>query len=162
MRERGGVNLKLRSAPLDGDDGAALLASFASEIADLYPGWTPSSGPSADPAEFVPPDGLFVIAYDGELAVGCGSYKRIAPSFAEIKRLFVVPEYRRGSVAQQILDHLERAARDAGFGTVRLDTGNRQPAAVGLFTTNGYRPIDDYNGNPFASYWFEKPLNAGG
>lgn len=152
------MNLELRPAWLDGDDGGDLLAAFAREIADLYPGWTPSSGPSADPTEFVPPDGLFVIAYDGELAVGCGGYKRIEPSFAEIKRLFVVPEYRRGSVARQILDHLECAARDAGFGTVRLDTGNRQSAAVSLFTSNGYRPIDDYNGNPFASYWFEKRL----
>jgi GNAT superfamily N-acetyltransferase len=158
VRERGGVDLKLRPAALDSDDGAALLRSFENEIADLYPGWTPASGPSADPGEFVPPDGLFVIAYDQTTAVGCGGFKRIDPSFAEIKRLIVEPEHRRGAVARRILDHLEGAARDAGFNAVRLDTGSRQPAALELFASSGYRPIEDYNNNPFASYWFEKPL----
>ena len=41
---------------------------------------------------------------------------------------------------------------------MRLDTGNQQPEALALFRSTGYREIDDYNANPFASYWFEKPL----
>jgi hypothetical protein len=39
-----------------------------------------------------------------------------------------------------------------------MDTGARQPASVALFRSTGYQPIDDYNGNPVAAYWFEKRL----
>jgi hypothetical protein len=29
---------------------------------------------------------------------------------------------------------------------------------VALFTSTGYEPIADYNGNTVAAYWFEKRL----
>ncbi len=59
-----------------------------------------------------------------------------------------------------MLGRLEREARTAGCAAVRLDTGSEQPQAVGLFAAAGYREIPDYNGNPVASLWFEKPLRG--
>ena len=149
---------EIRAEPLDGADATMLVAAFTDEIVERYPTWTPASGPSAHPTEFIPPDGLFVVAYRNEAPVGCGGFKRIEQQRAEIKRLYVGPDGRRDGLARRILDHLESAAREAGFIAVRLDTGNQQPEALALFRSTGYREIDDYNANPFASYWFEKPL----
>ena len=149
---------EIRAAPLDGADATMLVAAFTDEIVDRYPTWTPASGPSAHPTEFIPPDGLFVVAYREGAPVGCGGFKRIEQQRAEIKRLYVGPRGRRGGMARRILEHLETAAREAGFIAVRLDTGNQQPEALALFRSTGYREIDDYNANPFASYWFEKQL----
>jgi GNAT superfamily N-acetyltransferase len=149
---------EIRAAPLDGVDATTLLAAFTEDIVDRYPTWTPASGPSAHPSEFVPPEGLFVVAYRDQAPVGCGGFKRIEDQRAEIKRLYVGRAGRRGGLARRILEHLETAAREAGFVAVRLDTGNQQPEALALFRSTGYQEIADYNQNPFASYWFEKPL----
>jgi GNAT superfamily N-acetyltransferase len=150
--------VRIEAVPLDGPDGARLIAEFVAEISSRYPGWTPSAGPSAEPHEFVPPAGRFVVASIDGLPVGCGGYTRIGDHAAEIKRVYVRPDGRGGGVARAMLEHLESAARDAGYAFVRLDTGDQQPDALALFDSGGYTRIADYNGNEFASYWFEKRL----
>jgi GNAT superfamily N-acetyltransferase len=70
----------------------------------------------------------------------------------------VVPDARGAGVARARISGLEAAARDAGYDTIRLDTGAKQPASVALFTASGYEQISDYNGNPVAAYWFEKRI----
>ena len=148
----------LRQERLDGPSGEALLAAFMAEIVPLYPGWTPDTGPSATADELSPPTGLFLVAYVDDEPVGCGGIKRLSDEAAELKRLYVAPTVRKQSVARALVAALEDAARDAGYQVVRLDTGAEQPAAVRLFRSAGYIEIDDYNANPFASYWFEKLL----
>jgi hypothetical protein len=39
-----------------------------------------------------------------------------------------------------------------------MDTGPRQPHAQAFYEREGYRPIGNFNGNPAASWWGEKPL----
>jgi GNAT superfamily N-acetyltransferase len=128
------------------------------EVVPLYPGWTPDAGPSATADELSPPEGAFLVAYVEDEPVGCGGIKRLSDEAAELKRLYVAPKVRNQSVARALLAALEDAARHAGYQVVRLDTGAEQPAAVQLFRSAGYIEIDDYNANPFASYWFEKVL----
>jgi len=142
----------------DGPDGSSLLAEFVGEIASRYPGWSPASRPSAEPHEFVPPDGCFVVASVDGRAVGCGGFKRIGDDVAEIKRVFVRPDARGQGVARSMVEHLESAARDARYAMVRLDTGDQQPEALSMFRALGYSEIADYNDNPYAAYWFQKPL----
>jgi GNAT superfamily N-acetyltransferase len=152
------VDVVLRDEPLDGAAASALLAAFSSEIASLYPGWHPGVGPSADPSEFVPPAGAFVVAYADGRPVGCGGFKRIDEQHGEIKRLYVAPGARQSGIARLLLSGLEERAREAGYAAVRLDTGARQPQALALFRSAGYADIADYNGNEFASHWLEKSL----
>jgi GNAT superfamily N-acetyltransferase len=71
--------------------------------------------------------------------------------------MYVVPEYRGAGVAKRILDALEQLARERGFEAVRLDTQERLGQANRLCRVAGYREIEDYNGNPSANRWFEKP-----
>jgi ribosomal protein S18 acetylase RimI-like enzyme len=63
---------------------------------------------------------------------------------------------RGTGVAQQVLARLEAAAAEMGCTIVRLDTGDKQPAALALYRGAGYRVIDDYNANPYARHWLEK------
>jgi GNAT superfamily N-acetyltransferase len=153
------LDVVLRDEPLDGAAATDLLAAFASEIASLYPGWHTGVGPSADPDEFVPPSGAFVVACADGRAVGCGGVKQIDEQHGEIKRLYVAPELRKSGIARLILAGLEQRARESGYAAVRLDTGARQPEALALFRSTGYNDIADYNGNEFASHWLEKFLH---
>ena len=63
-----------------------------------------------------------------------------------------------GGAARRLLAALEEAARKAGLSRVRLDTNAQQPEAVALYHAAGYAEIDDYNGSPTATHWFEKRL----
>jgi GNAT superfamily N-acetyltransferase len=150
--------MELREEPLDGPAAQGLLAAFFDEIVPRYPGFHAGVGPTAEPEEFRAPSGTFVVAFEGQTPVGCGGAKRLDDDAAEVKRLYVVPDARRTGLARRILGHLEGFARDAGYGVVRLDTGNQQPEALALFRAAGYREIGDYNANPYASFWFEKAL----
>ena len=72
--------------------------------------------------------------------------------------MFVVARARGGGVGRRLLAELEAECRRLGYGRVRLDTGPEQPAARALYEGAGYRPIPDYNANPYAAHWFEKRL----
>lgn len=85
-----------------------------------------------------------VLAYDGETAVGCGAFKKWDDHTAEIKRMFVLDDYRGKGVATQILASLEAWAKTAGFTQTILETGKRQEDAVALYLKNKYTIIPGY------------------
>ena len=151
--------MDIRSEPSDSPAALTLLAGFEADIARLYPGWTPTVGPTATPDDFRPPHGNFLVAYMDGHPVACGGLKRLDSETVEVKRLFVQPDARGNGLSRTMLKALERAAHEAGYLVVRLDTGRNQPEALKLFKTAGYQAIPDYNENPWASYWFEKRLS---
>jgi pimeloyl-ACP methyl ester carboxylesterase/ribosomal protein S18 acetylase RimI-like enzyme len=150
--------IRIAEEPYDGPVGQLLVHDYVAEIRAMYPDWTPDVPPRLTPEDVEPPTGRWLVAYrDGE-PVGCAALKRLDPTTAEIKRVYVAPEARGLGVARALLARLERIARDVGYTTLRMDTGARQPASVALFSKVGYDQIADYNGNPVAAYWFEKRL----
>jgi GNAT superfamily N-acetyltransferase len=149
---------EFRREPLDSSAARSLLEAFRREVVEFYPSWSPAVGPTAEPQEFEPPAGAFLIVYAEGGAVGCGGFKRLDVETAEIKRMYVSPSVRGRGLGRRILEHLENGARTAGYASIRLDTGDRLPAALELYRSAGYHQIPDYNGNPSASHWFEKSL----
>lgn len=85
-----------------------------------------------------------VIAFEDEKAVGCGAFKEYAPEVAEIKRMFVREESRGRGVAGKILAELERWAKELDFSECILETGLKQPEAIGLYQKSGYEIIPNY------------------
>ena len=152
------LEIQVREERFDTPVSTALVADYVSEIRSMYPKWSPNVPPRMTGQDVEPPTGRWLLAYRHGRAVGCAGLKRIDEQTAEIKRIYVVPGARGTGVSRALLEHLERAARDAGYQAVRLDTGAKQPASVALFSSSGYQPIADYNGNPVAAYWFEKRL----
>jgi GNAT superfamily N-acetyltransferase len=147
-----------RREPLDSRAGRLLLAAFHREVVAIYPFWSPAVGPTAEPQEFQPPSGAFLVVYADDEPIGCGGFKRLDTQTAEIKRMYVAPEARNRGLGKRILERLEAGARTAGYMFVRLDTGDKQPEALRLYRSAGYREIPDYNGNQKATFWGEKQL----
>jgi GNAT superfamily N-acetyltransferase len=138
--------------------GQGLLDGFRRELVKRYGHFDEAASPSATPADFAPPSGRFLVVYVDGLAVACGGVKRLDASTGEVKRMFVAPAARGRGVSRILLTALEDAARELGYSRMRLDTGREQHEAQGLYPTAGYAEIPDYNGNPYASVWFEKTL----
>ncbi len=63
---------------------------------------------------------------------------------AEIKRMFVLPEWRGRGVAKTILHELEIWAASEGYQEAVLETGNGQPEAVSLYGRCGYGIISNF------------------
>ena len=114
--------------------------------------------PKAGAAELSPPGGAFTVGYRDGVAVCCGGVKRLDDERCEIKKMYVVPELRGQGVARALLHELEDIARRLGYPIARLDTGPKQRNAQGLYEDEGYAAIPDFNGNPVAVFWGEKPL----
>lgn len=160
MAERDRIGLEFRDADVDHGPGAVLAQAMREEIAVLYDGLELDGEemPRAGPAELSPPAGAFLVGWLGSRAVCCGGVKRLDRWACEIKRMYVVPEERGRGVARALLHALEQRARELGYTIARLDTGPRQPGALGLYVSEGYRAVADFNANPVASFWGEKPL----
>jgi GNAT superfamily N-acetyltransferase len=152
-------DIEIRALPADDPVPAAMLAAFEAELAELYGGFDPVAGPSATPADFAAPGGVFLVIYEAGDAIACGGVKRWSDDTGEIKRMFVVPAARGRGVARRLLGALEDAARELGYTRIQLDTGSLQHHAQALYPSAGYTSIPDYNANPYASFWFEKPLD---
>ena len=135
-----------------------LLAAMVAEMNELYGDIEGPNVPSATPADFAAPYGIFLVGYDDAEPVCAGGLKRLDEQAAEIKRMYVAPAARRRGVARALLDALEDAARARGYAVVRLDTGARQPHAMTLYRSAGYVDIGNFNANPLAAYWGEKRL----
>ena len=140
-------------------EAAELIRLLSAELARRYDFNEDGSG------NFKPEDVLvaragFVIGWAAGVAAACGAFRPMESEVAEIKRMFVLPEYRGRGYSKAILADLERRARECGYTTVRLETGDRQPEAIGLYRRAGYRPIPNFGiyGDVESSLCFEKRL----
>ncbi|MGW2815516.1 GNAT family N-acetyltransferase [Streptomyces sp. NPDC001415] len=105
-----------------------------------------------DAAMFLPPRGLYLIAYDSEgHPVATGGWRsqeaneeNYRDGDAELKRMYVVPEARGLGLARRILAALEADARAAGRTRMVLETGIKQPEAITLYASTGYEPCEKF------------------
>ena len=151
-------DLRIAAAPADAPPGSELLDAMLAEMTPLYGRIDVPGAPTATPREMAPPHGAFLVVWRAGRPVACGGLKRLDATVCEIMRMYVAPEARRAGIAGHLLEALEEEARRLGYGVARLDTGPAQPHAQRLYERAGYRPIGNFNANPFASFWGEKRL----
>jgi GNAT superfamily N-acetyltransferase len=147
------------AAAWDDPDVRRLTAAQQVELRARYDGvGEPGTPPSAADVSVV------LLARDDEGgALGCGALRFLGGDVAELKRMYVVPGARGRGVSRLLLAELEVAARARGWTTLRLETGPRQPEAIGLYERSGYRaigPFGAYVGAPGAeaSLFYERVL----
>lgn len=121
-------------------------------------GFDPETDGATDPAELRPPRGAFLLATSGDATVGCAAVTFLSDTVAEIRRMWVAPQERGSGLGRRLLAAAENAGVESGRSTARLDTHEALTQAISLYESVGYRPIADYNNNPNATHWFERPL----
>jgi putative acetyltransferase len=125
----------VRLVECDSPDFVALVSALDSELEARYPGLSEDAPAAAqDPL-------VAVVAYCSDTPIGCGALRELEPGVGEIKRMFVLPEARGLGAARGMLEVLERQGRALGYSAVRLGSGVRQPEALALYESSGYRRI---------------------
>jgi putative acetyltransferase len=101
-----------------------------------------------------------IVAFEGEEAIGCGAIKEYSEESMEVKRMFVPAQRRGQGIASGILKELENWCRELQYKKCILETGKKQPEAIGLYQKNHYKLIPNYGQykNIENSVCFEKDL----
>ena len=120
-----------------------LISDLDADLIMRYPGEVPHG---IDAVEFRAANGYFAVLREaGDLpAVACGAFRPVRSDCVEIKRMYVAAGFRGQGYAKAILYHLEKIALERGFTTFVLETGIKQPEAIGLYRRLGYFGIPAY------------------
>lgn len=105
---------------------------------------------------------FFVMRRDG-VAIGCGGVQLFGTEYAEVKRMYIRPQFRGLGLAKLMLDKLSEHTRQQGVDTLRLETGVHQHEAIGLYEGYGFQrcpPFGEYTNDPLSIY-YEKKISLG-
>jgi len=141
----------------DQPEAAELARQFDAYVVALYP---PEYRSKVDASVLTAADTrLFVARRDGK-ALGCMALVRTGPDRGELKRCFVTEAARGQGVGLALLTAVEIAAREQKMRLIRLETGNRNIAALRLYRGNGFRERGPFAGYPDdgVSVFLEKTL----
>ncbi|WP_037316087.1 GNAT family N-acetyltransferase [Ruegeria halocynthiae] len=94
--------------------------------------------------EHSPPKGGACLVLKEGQPIGCGMFHTIAPSVAEIKRVFVTENARGTGAGYAIVQSLIEQCRRQGFEYVRMDTGKPLETAARLYLSMGFHLRDAY------------------
>lgn len=84
------------------------------------------------------------MSFDGEVPTGCAALHEIAPGIGEVKRVYVVPEFRGRGIARALSERVVTEARIRGYIKLRLGTLTRMHVAQKLYARLGFKPIPPY------------------
>lgn len=141
----------------DSADAVALVTELEAHLAARYP----AESRHGYSVEKLIREGVafFVARVDGA-AAACGGVQIYGGEYAELKRMYVRPQFRGLGLGKRMLDELAAHARSRGVRLLRLETGVDQTEAIGLYEGFGFRrrpPFGAYRDDPL-SLFFEKEL----
>jgi GNAT superfamily N-acetyltransferase len=153
----GDPSIRLRETTID---DPALRSLFAELDADLWRAYPEEAGTPYTPNAALVAAGqgvVLLVEVDGEPAA-CGVvFQTRDPAsgepFAEVKRMYARPRLRGRGLGRLVLERLLDAAHDWAVDEIRLETGERSPAAVALYRALGFEPCacwGAYSTNPLS------------
>jgi GNAT superfamily N-acetyltransferase len=136
------LHVRLETADPLGHEASRLLRQMRAESLSRYGDILDASRPVTN--EPLVPRSVFLVARLEGRPVGCAALRPINAEVAEVKRMYVLRPVRRRGIARLLLAELEAKGALFGYTTLRLETGNRQPEAVALYESCGFRRIPSY------------------
>lgn len=116
---------------------------FAAELAAL-------------PGAYAPPRGGIWLAEDGTKTVGIVALKPLPDGSCEMKRLWVAESARGSGLGRRLVEACLAGARDAGYGTMRLETLPGMTGALALYRGFGFHETAPYAENPPPGILFQE------
>ncbi len=99
--------------------------------------------------KYVNNGGAFLVITDGGRVIGTGALHRLEDTVAEIKRLWLLPEYQGQGLGHQMMEKLMAIAREKGYTKLRLETTPAyQVKAYKFYKKLGFNDIPRYSEAP--------------
>lgn len=118
---------------------AALLAALTAELAEGGYAEDETFGYSAEQLER---HGVHLVgARAGGRLVGVGGVELQDGGRAELKRFYVAPQARGSGAADAVLTALVAHAAERGVRELRLETGDKQAAAMAFYRRHGFAEV---------------------
>ena len=95
-------------------------------------------------SDFAPPKGKIFIAQNSNQTVGTASIKKIRPNTAEIKRMYVNPEYQGNGIGNLLLENVIEEAKRMGAKEIFLDSPPPFKPAHQLYKKYGFEIFQEY------------------
>ena len=95
-------------------------------------------------SSYLPPEGIYYILQVSKSIIGMGALRKIEYGIGEIKRMYIQPKYRGSGYGKKLLAQLLEKAKEFGFSSVRLDTGEFMTAAHRVYRLAGFQERERY------------------
>jgi len=102
------------------------------------------------PGDYAPPSGCILLAEYSGNCVGCVALRPLDDSICEMKRLYVLPEFRGKHIGYALANAIIAEAKHIGYRRMRLDTVASMSSARSLYAQLGFYSIAAYCYNPLA------------
>ena len=105
-------------------------------------------------------NGCFWCLIDDNDVIGTIAIRKIDNTnrIAELKRMFVLPEFQGNGYGRLLLEHAEKCAQEQEYQKICLDTRKQFSVAQHLYRSVGFRETERYNDNEHAELYFELDL----
>ena len=134
-------NLQIKVVYPDGKDLMELINELDEELLTRYP----KEGIFAlDFNHSKINTATFVVAYSGNIPVGCGAILPMCRECVELNRFFVRNAHRRKGIASGILLLLESEAKKQCYSIIKLETRPNQLESLQLYKKFGFYEIEKF------------------
>jgi len=91
-------------------------------------------------------DGIFLVMEHGDRIIGTGAIKKLDGETCELKRLWLLKEFRGKGLGYKMTQELLSFARGKGYQRVRLETDpDAQSQALNFYKRLGFYEIPQYS-----------------
>ncbi|MFH0865575.1 MAG: GNAT family N-acetyltransferase [Bacteroidota bacterium] len=105
------------------------------------------------------PYGALILIKHNEQFIGCAGIRCFKQNVAELKRMFIKPEYRALGLGRKLMHFAIDFSIKTGYKFIRLDTMKTMKTAINIYKACGFYEIESYRFNPSDDVLFmEKKL----
>ncbi|MBM3152776.1 MAG: GNAT family N-acetyltransferase [Chloroflexi bacterium] len=147
--------------PLRLEDQAEARRLILAGLEEHWGALDPLKNPDLDDIAAAYADGLFLVARREGGIVGTGAFRPRDGVAAEIVRMSVAPQERRGGVGRMILAELIRRAAARGFSRIVLETTATWMDAVAFYLACGFRVTHRKDGDVYFAIEIDQVYTPG-
>jgi ribosomal protein S18 acetylase RimI-like enzyme len=135
----------------DSPDALALIGELTAYLTPLSP---PESQHGYDIQKLLERKVDFFVVRVDDMPAACGGIEFFSDEYAEVKRMYVRPQFRGQGLGRLLLDKLVAHANERKTPLLRLETGTYMIPAIKLYESYGF-----YRIKHFGEYW-DDPLST--
>ncbi|MBI9035691.1 MAG: GNAT family N-acetyltransferase [Bacteroidales bacterium] len=100
--------------------------------------------------QYTKPEGALILIQhpDSNHAIGCVGIRKFDDGVAELKRMYIQPQFRGKGLASKLLSMAIDLCNELNYCKILLDTLDTMKPAIALYKKHGFTDIDAYCFNP--------------